>query len=76
MVTAIKRYRLSMVTGSETARELAATVIYADGSRDNINAMTRREKKYEDPAGGMVRMVRRYGSDGSVSWDRWMRLAG
>ena len=41
-----------------------------------INAMTRREKKYEDPAGGMVRMVRRYGSDGSVSWDRWMRLAG
>lgn len=76
MVTAIKRYRLSMVTGSETARELAATVIYADGSRDNINAMTRRKKKYEDPAGGMVRMVRRYGSDGSVSWDRWMRLAG
>lgn len=76
MVTAIKRYRLSMVTGSETARELAATVIYADGSRDNVNAMTRREKKYEDPAGGMVRMVRRYGSDGSVSWDRWMRLAG
>lgn len=76
MVTAIKRYRLSMVTGSETARELAATVIYADGSRDNVNAMTRREKKYEDPAGGMVRMIRRYGSDGSVSWDRWMRLAG
>lgn len=76
MVTAIKRYRLSMVTGSETARELAATVIYADGSRDNVNAMTRWEKKYEDPAGGMVRMVRRYGSDGSVSWDRWMRLAG
>lgn len=76
MVTAIKRYRLSMVTGLETARELAATVIYADGSRDNINTMTRREKKYEDPAGGMVRMVRRYGSDGSVSWDRWMRLAG
>lgn len=76
MVTAIKRYRLSMVMGSETARELAATVIYADGSRDNINAMTRREKKYEDSAGGMVRMVRRYGSDGSVSWDRWMRLAG
>ena len=76
MVTAIKRYRLSMVTGSETARELAATVIYADGSRDNINAMTRREKKYEDPAGGMVRMIRRYGRDGSVSWNRWMRLAG
>lgn len=76
MVAAIKRYRLSMVTGSETARELAATVIYADGSRDNVNAMARREKKYEDPAGGMVRMIRRYGSDGSVSWDRWMRLAG
>lgn len=76
MLIAINRYRLVMDAESENAAGPAATVVYADGRREGFSAMARHEAKYEDPEGGMVRMIRRYGRDGSVSWNRWMRLAG
>ena len=76
MLIAINRYRLVMDAESENAAGPAATVVYADGRREGFSAMARHEAKYEDLEGGMVRMIRRYGRDGSVSWNRWMRLAG
>lgn len=74
--TAINSYRLVMDAASETAAEPAATVAYGDGRREVVEGMARRRARYEDPAGGMIRSVRHHGRDGSVSWDRWMRLAG
>ncbi len=76
LLAAINRYRLVMDAESENAAGPAATVVYADGHREGFNGIARREAHYEDPEGGMIRTVRRYGRDGSVSWDRWMKLAG
>lgn len=73
---AINRYRLMMDAASENAAGPAATVVYGDGRREDFEGVVRRQTRYEDPEGGMIRSVRRYGRDGSVSWDRWMRLAG
>ncbi len=74
--TAISRYRLVMDAAPETTAGRAATVIYGDGRREDFEGMARRQTRYEDPEGGMIRSVRRHDRDGSVSWDRWMRLAG
>lgn len=74
--TAINRYRFVMDAAPENAAGRAATVIYGDGHREDVAGMARRQTRYEDPEGGMIRSVRRYGRDGSVAWDRWMRLAG
>lgn len=73
---AINSYRLVMDAASETTAEPAATVVYGDGRREVVEGMARRQTRYEDPEGGMIRSVRRHGRDGSVSWNRWMRLAG
>lgn len=73
---AINRYRLVMDAASESSAGPAVTVVYGDGSREGFEGMARRQARHEDPAGGMIRSIRRYGRDGSVSWDRWMRLAG
>lgn len=51
-------------------------MVYGDGSREGFEAAARRQTRYENPEAGMIQTVRRYGRDGSISWDRWMRLAG
>lgn len=73
---AINRYRLMLDATPENAAEPAATVVYGNGRRETVEGMARRQTRYEDPEGGIIRSVRHHGRDGSVSWDRWMRLTG
>lgn len=72
---AIGKYHEALGMEPQSRGATAVTIEYGDGSEESFMSAERKAAKSNKPeAGMMIRAVRRYTSEGTVSWERWQRL--